>query len=221
MQKLPILALLLCLPFCLMAQPEGKYWSKSKAYEAAKALKEGVLVVCLPSNHNKITAMSASLDNPRVGENEKKRIRKLLAETVSESHSDNKIAIAAFRQEYRFSAVYFAYDTAVSQLRQGITEGYFLNDSLEMDTRASLAGKSWFVLRMGYTDAAQTSGAESFVMSDSTFEAFKSPFPAAVRLDNLGYLINRALAPEIAARKRMTKAARKLQERLGDFYGNE
>ena len=27
--------------------------------------------------------------------------------------------------------------------------------------------------------------------------------------------------PEIAARKRMTKAARKLQERLGDFYGNE
>lgn len=221
MQKLSILALLLCLTCLLMAQPEGKYWSKSKAYDAAKALKEGVLVVCLPSNHNKIKAMSALVNNPQVGENEKKRIRKQLETTVSESRSDNKIAIAAFRQEYRFSEVYFAYDTAVTQLRQGITEGFFLNDSLDMNPDASLAGKAWFVLRMGYTDASQTSGAESFTMSDSNLEALKPPFPAAIRLDNLGYLINRALAPEIAARKRMTKAARKLQERLGDFYGNE
>jgi len=178
-------------------------------------------VVCLPSNNNKIKALSALLDNPQVNENEKKRIRKQLTTTESESRSDNLTTIVAFRQEYRFSEVYFTYDTAITQLRKGIPDGYFLNDALETDPGVSLTGKTWFVLRMGYTDATQNSGAEAFILSDSSLNELQPPFPAAVRLDNLSYLINRALAPEIAARKRMTKAARKLQEKLSDFYGNE
>ncbi|MDZ4682657.1 MAG: hypothetical protein SH848_20250 [Saprospiraceae bacterium] len=221
MQKLSILALLLSLPCFLNAQPEDAGWSRRKAFESAKALKEGVLVVCLPSNNNKIKALSALLDNPQVNENEKKRIRKQLTTTESESRSDNLTTIVAFRQEYRFSEVYFTYDTAITQLRKGIPDGYFLNDALETDPGVSLTGKTWFVLRMGYTDATQNSGAEAFILSDSSLNELQPPFPAAVRLDNLSYLINRALAPEIAARKRMTKAARKLQEKLSDFYGNE
>jgi len=217
MSKLQILALFLCLPCFLMAQWEEKS-PRRKAYESAQALKEGVLVVCLPSNHNKIKALTAILDKAQVHENEKKRAWEQLTATITETDSDNKIAIAAFRTEYRFSEVYFAYDTAVTQLRQGITDGFFLNDSLELAPDISLTGKSWFVLRMGYTDASQTSGAEAFILSDSNLNALPPPFPSTIRLDNLGYLINRALAPEIAARKRMTKAARKLQERLGDFY---
>jgi len=220
MQKRSILALLLCLPCFLNAQPADT-WNGRKAFEAAKALKEGVLVVCLPSNNNKIKALSALLDNPQVGENEKKRIRIQLATTESESRSDNQTTIVAFRQEYRFSEVYFTYDTAITQLRKGITDGYFLNDTLETAPGVSLDGKTWFVLRMGYTDAAQSSGAEALILSDSNLSELAPPFPAAVRLDNLGYLINRALAPEIAARKRMTRAVRKLQEKLADFYGGE
>ena len=173
-------------------------------------------------SNNKIKALSALLDNPQVGENEKKRIRMQLATTESESRSDNRTTIAAFRQEYRFSEVYFTYDTAITQLRQGIADGYFLNDTLETAPAAvSLAGKTWFVLRMGYTDATQSSGAEALILSDSSLNELAPPFPAAVRLDNLGYLINRALAPEIAARKRMTRAVKKLQEKLADFYQGE
>ena len=222
MQKLHLLALLFCLPCFLMAQPEDTGASpRRKAYESIKALKEGILVVCLPSNHNKIKALSALLNNPQVGETEKKRIQEQLATTISESQSDNKITIAAFRQEYRFSEIYFAYDTAVIQLRNGIPGGFFLNDSLEVVPRTSLAGKPWFVLRMGYTDATQNSGAEAFMLSDSNLNELPPPFPAAIRFDNLSYLINRALAPEIAVRKRMTKVAKKLQQKLGDFYGEE
>ncbi|MFM9949833.1 MAG: hypothetical protein ACKV1O_17995 [Saprospiraceae bacterium] len=221
MQKRSILALLLLLPCFLNAQPEGATWTRRQAFEAAKALKEGVLVVCLPSNNKKIKALSALLDNPQVNENEKMRIRKQLETTESESRSDNLTTITAFRQEYRFSEVYFAYDTAIVQLRKGINDGHFLNDALETDPKVSLAGKNWFVLRIGYTDATQSSGAEAFILSDSSLNELQPPFPAAVRLDNLGYLINKTLAPEIASRKRMTKAVRKLQEKLGEFYGNE
>lgn len=221
MQKRSILALLLLLPCFLNAQPEGATWTKRQAFEAAKTLKEGVLVVCLPSNDKKIKALSALLDNPQVNDNEKMRIRKQLETTKSESRSDNLTTITAFRQEYRFSEVYFAYDTAIVHLRKGTIDGHFLNDALETAPDVSLAGKTWFVLRIGYTDATQSSGAEAFILADSSMKELQPPFPAAIRLDNLGYLINRALAPEIASRKRMTKAVKKLQERLGDFYGEE
>ncbi|NUN99406.1 MAG: hypothetical protein HUU01_02185 [Saprospiraceae bacterium] len=223
MKKLPVFALLCCLPCFLFAQAEEDTppGPKRKAYETVKSLKGGVLVVCLPSNHKKIKAFSALLDNPQVAENEKKRIRQQLETTLSEGRSDNLTAIAAFRQEYRFSDVYFAYDTAVIQLRNGATSGFFLSDALEVNTSTTLEGKFWMLLRIGYTDATQSSGAEAFILSDSNLNELQPPFPAAIRLDNLGYLINKTLAPEIAARKRMTKAAKKLQERLSDFYRGE
>lgn len=219
MHKTFSILLLLSFSCAVFAQEtEEPVGPRRQAYETAQALKQGTLIVVLPSHSNKIKAMKAMLDNPSVGDKDKERIGKQLETTMTEGRLNNRITIGAFREFYRFSEVYFAYDTATTQLRNGITEDFFLNDSLEVDEQLSVpAGKAWFTLRTGYMDAADSSGAEAFILSDRDFKELPPPFPGAVRLDNVNFLINRTLAPEIAVRKRMGKAVKKLEERLRDL----
>ncbi len=210
---------LVSLPIFLMAQPaEEEVSPRRKAMDNVEALKKGVLIVRLPSNAKKIKALSDLQNTPGLKPKVKSRVSRKLETTIAEGQSDNRTMVAIFREKYLFSELCFIYDTAVVQLKKGITDGYFLNDALEIDPGISIAGKNWFSLYIGYLDATQQSGAEAFILTDSSLNELPPPFPTAIRLDNLSYLINKALAPEIAVRKRMEKAVKKLQEKLKSFY---
>ncbi len=221
MQKTIALICLFAIPCFLMAQvDQDSLWLGRKDRHHIQTLKKGVLVVRLPAHQNKINALKKIIDNPKVSEKDKTKVREQLATTITEGRRDNRITQAAFRTNYRFSEVYFMYDTAVSQLKKGILTGHFLNDSLEIDPAITLKGRDWFTLRIGYLDATQQSGAEAMIITDNAFNDLTSPFPAVARLDNLSYLINKALAPDIAMQKRLWKAVKKLNDRLGEFYAD-
>lgn len=150
---------------------------KTKAYNAIKDLKEGILIVRLETNSRKIKELEKLLSDPGINAGNKKRLEYMLDETREQTASMNGILVEAFKTYYMFTEIRFMYDTAAHQLANGVEKGIFLNDGLQPDPSISLDGKSYLVVYHGKPFNSQIQQSNFLVVLDSDFHQLQTPFP--------------------------------------------
>lgn len=141
---------------------------KVRSEKAIQALKNGVLIVSIPGNHNKITYLQKLAENTKGAQ--KARFEQILQETVYETNRTALGIVKAIDSSYNFSPVLFMYDTATTLLKNGRRSGFFLDKSLRIDTTISLGDRPFLVFK-------QNPFADNWLMMDDSFKLLNPPFP--------------------------------------------
>lgn len=183
------------------------------AEQVAYTLQTDGLIVQIPTNARKIEAMQEVLNNGDLTAQNYSRLADRLATTIEETRQQAKLIIEAFANGYAIGPVYFIPDTSLVQLKEEHTSGYFYDQELNIDPSITLPD-DFVLLRMGYVNAATGSGAEAMMLTRSDLSPLQPPFPDAVTFNNVGYLFNKLLAPDIAERKRLEAAVNTLVRKL-------
>ncbi len=210
-------ALLLCLSFKTNAQELSRIERRAIAAQAITDLKDGVLVLRLKSKKNKITKIEELMASPRVSENEKNKLRRELERTIDERNRDNLSLTFAFDKNYKFSDIYYIYDTASVSLKNGQRSGIFLNKNLELDASISIPEGKFFVIRTGTTDNSVTTGVEALVIMDQNFKDLTRPFPYYVRVNSIGRLFTRIFNHRNLVKKDSNDIVLKLEKNLRKY----
>lgn len=162
----------------LFAQPLSREEALKAAESNIKALRDGVLVVRLESEAKKVAALEKMLDQEDLSASQKSRAKEQIEETIKQRDAINKGLVEGFREHYDFSEVYFVYDTSFAAVVGGLSSGFFLNDSLEIQPSIELPGGTFFTARFGNSDAASTTRLEdSLILMDAKGDDLQDPFP--------------------------------------------
>lgn len=148
-----------------------------QAAAAIQALKNGVLVMRLRSDHRKIEVLERQLATPNLKEKYRTRLQHLLEDTRRDVAIENQHLLAAFREHFDFTEVLFMYDTAIYSLNRGVHKGIFLNDSLLPDSTISLAGRPYRLARFG--SLSGMNHRKSLIGMDLNFKDLPAPFPTS------------------------------------------
>ena len=208
--------LLVCLsPFLLQAQDRKavKAEERRAALEMVDVVQEGGVIVRLATNARKIESMREVLDEGRLSASNRYRLEERIATTIAETQAQQELIVKTMREVYDIGPVYFIHDTTMVLLEGDQESGYFLNDNLEVDP-GIIRPADFVVARMGYTDAATTARAEALMLTDREQQQLPAPFPSAITFNNLGYALNRLLAPDIAERKRIEGMIERLRNKM-------
>lgn len=184
------------------------------AEAAVSALKSGGLIVRLPTNAKKIAGMQEVLSRDELSPNNRGRLQERLDETIAHTRTHNLLLIQLLSEQYQLGPLYFIPDTAYTLLQAKNSHGFFYNEQLELDPEIIQPSGDILIMRIGFTDASETARAEAFILSNSSQEDLIAPFPGAVTFDNVGFLFNKMLAPEIAERRRLEGAVKRLVRKL-------
>jgi len=205
--------------FSIPAQAQAQQTDpKERGKAVLDDLRSGVLIVRLPSDHRKTTALQEALDNDDLSETNKNYLQRELEGTKIERKKLNEELMQAFAENYTFSDVLFMYDTAMSLLNDGRQRGYFLDSMLQVDERLSLENRPYAVLRWGNTDQSTSTGAESLVLMDAQGENLTPPFPHAFKINRIGYLFNKFFSPSVAEERNFEKIVQKIEKQWTNFY---
>jgi hypothetical protein len=136
-------------------------------------LHQGILLVRLPSNRNKIQALADLLAQNDLEARDRERLEKTLQATKRETELMHHDYICAFREEYDFSRYAFFLDYNTPQLRDGKMP---IVHNAGSDTEP-LPENNWYILSVGHTPNMQIEGMQ---VLDSTFTSLEKPFPATV-----------------------------------------
>lgn len=202
---------------CFTSFAQNREAEKAERLEKAKltaaTLENEGLIVRIPTNARKIAGMREVLVDGKLSEVNRGRLKERLATTIAETEQQAKLITKIFRETYNIGPVYFIPDTALVLLKEEQASGYFYNENLEIDPEITLPD-DFVLLRIGYVDVATGSGAEALILTYSDLLPLQPPFPDAVTFNNMGYLFNKMLAPDIAERKRFEAVINKLTKRL-------
>ena len=171
------------------------------------------LIVRVPTNTRKINAMRAFLDTSALSTPNRSRLEERLETTIKETEAEAQALVQALRNQYTIGPLYFVPDTVFSLLQRTEGQGFFLNDERQIDP-SIVRPINFVTLTLGNTDLATGSGAEAFLLQDRDLKPLLPPLPDAITLNNLGYLFNQILTPDIAQRKRIEGAVNRLVKRL-------
>lgn len=173
------------LMLCLLSPPlqgqEGKMPADSldrdkQAIRHIIDMKEGVLLVRLPSFSNQLEVLEQSMKGKRRNRRLQKRKEGLLADRKNFARH----LMTAFRDTFSFSRVMFMYDTAMTQLLDGRTSGFLLDENLELDPQLALPkSKPVYTLRIGLTDYETSTRRMAMIVTDAENNDLQRPFPYA------------------------------------------
>ncbi len=187
------------------------------AQQAIKDLKKGVLVVRLKTGNSKIKAMQQVVSSQNVAEYDREKFEKKIVDYQREVRLENERLIQALRDHYSFSETIYMLDTSAIQLKNGVQEGYFLNENMKLDPGISLDGKPYLVLYYGNPISSRKSGVDGLVMLDSNLKELVEPFPFFSGIST----IKRALAKFFNKKEESefyNEMVVKLQKRLEEYY---
>jgi hypothetical protein len=159
---------------------------EERAQAAIASLKQGTLVVRLPSQRTKLEAMQAVMDDPNTSEAARRRLQTQKEFTIADTREFNLNARSAFQDNYDFSALLFIFDHSTDELQDGRSSGIFLDSTLEVDEAIQLRDPPFFFLRFGST----SSGVEAMVITDEHFRDLSKPFPFYQRLNDFSSFMN-------------------------------
>lgn len=165
--------------------------SRDNARTNITTIKTGALFVRLRTSELKITALK---NKGMVKEAEEIRLAQL---------TTNKEIVAAFRQEYQFSKVYFFYSSHSNKIKEGNHKGYLLNFELMPDS--SFTGQNYLI---GEFDESQNTQIDAFIIKDKNYEQIKKPFPAFIKQTEYG-----------VSTRSYNKIVKILNKNFVDFYG--
>jgi hypothetical protein len=189
---------------------------KEMALDAIHAIKDGVLILRLESNHRKIEEMERLADRNDLNEEEKSKWQMRVTAVKEDTRRRNRWLADAFAAKYDFSKLLIMYDTATQLLKQGVKSGYFLNQNLELDAEASLGEAPYRLVRFGKASYERSSSASGLVLLDQDFRELRSPFPYFVSL-NIFEKVRRQVNEKKPEYYEALVA--KLVHRLNKFYG--
>ncbi|MEO1513623.1 MAG: hypothetical protein AAFV95_01380 [Bacteroidota bacterium] len=186
---------------------------------AIKELKDGVLIVRLPSKHRKIEQLTQLLDNDKLSKRKRKRMQKLLDQAIEQRDRDGEGIWDAYTKNYDFSELYFTYDTSTVHLKNGLQSGFFLNAQKEVDPSISLAGRPFYLVGKGKVRERENSpGLDAFVILDKDFKRMKGPFPYYARYKTISVSYTNLVKPGESTRLMAVEAAKTFRNQFGYFY---
>lgn len=207
-------ALLLLLGFLTNAAAQQAVGAEAKA--SILALKDGVLVVRLPSNYRKIEALQKMVEAASK-EKDRERYAQMLEDTKASTRQNNLWLVGAFQKHYRFSKFLFMPDTASQQLKAGKRNGFFLNAELLPDPSIELADSTFFVAWYGTPSADEKTDTEGLTIADAAFNDLAYPFPFFTGRTTMRKLLENALT-KTKEKESFEKLVAKLDRRLNLFY---
>ena len=158
---------------------------KEKAAQQIFKLKESVLIVRLPSHHNKIEAFENLISETDISGKSRQSLIESLENTRSERDQFAQETMAAAQRYFSFTKVLFMYDSAQVGLTKGMKSGIFLNDQLKIDPSISLKVDTFFILRFGFPGHESTNHITSWIVSDRDLNDLQRPFPYYSRIYGL------------------------------------
>ena len=167
-----LVALLLCIlsSHTLMAQvPKTSMYT---AEEHIQRLHEGVLLIRLQTNQNKINALESLLDSSSIDTKDAEKIQKTLNKTIAETNEKNNNIVTAFDSEYAFSEYAFFFDKDSKGVFEGDIKplGSDLETPVEIDHTEPL-----YILAVGRT---QETSRDGYVILDGELDEVPRPFPS-------------------------------------------
>ena len=116
---------------------------RDRAFLAVKDMKEkGVLIVRLDTKEIKIKTFQRALAASTLKEKKRKRIQKMLDETINERDAINIAMAKAFQDSFSFCPVFICFDTSSNSLKAGIKKGIFYDRDLKPAPELSLPDSS-------------------------------------------------------------------------------
>ena len=202
---------LLVLAICyLWAAPSRAQRPHAVAESHILQLKEGVLIVVLPTRHKKIAELERLLASDELSDKSRRRLGRMLADTRASVASLQQALRNAFRDAYRFSAVAFAYDHEAVRLKPAELA---LTD-VSGAPFALPPGRPVYFAMLGRTDPQTGSSMEALLIADAQREVLQRPFPYYQRryppAAILDALIGAPGAEERHTRKMVARLNRKL-----------
>lgn len=162
----------------LLGQHQTNSFNAALAEEAINRLKEGVLILRLSSNSEKLRMLSELAQDENLKPRQKKRIEKITAATIAETNKLNRSLIAAFQKYFSFTKVLLMNDTEVQELKKGRRSGFFLDENLGLDSSVYLGERPYFIASYGpLTNSPTGSSVEGILVMDSKFQILPAPFP--------------------------------------------
>ena len=137
-------------------------------------LKEGTLLVRIPSKARKIETYQAVLDTATLDDKDRERMEKQLAKTIEESERFALDVARAIDSVYAFSDYAFYFDKDTRQIMSGEKLPYQsdLETSIELDLSLPI-----YILTIGHTPEMSIEG---YVIVGPDMEELPRPFPATV-----------------------------------------
>lgn len=185
---------------------------------AIQELKEGALIVRLPSHAKKIAAMEELIQDKSVSKRNKENLKRQVTLIKQEAKLRNEAIVNGFTTAYDFSDVLFIYDSDTKALQGGKTQGIFLNEKLEIDNSIELQERPYLFVRFGQTDLSTTTGVEGMIITDKNLVDLRKPFPFYVREGGIRYLMDKIFDKKNADMRNMPRMAAKLNGNLKDYF---
>lgn len=216
--KTNILLLLICTA-CEMAFAQ----TPADPAQSIRELKDGVLVVRLRTQSNKIARLKEYIAKEPAGSPTASRLAAQLNETEEQVATENRLLAMAFREMYQFSEVLFVADTLAPRLDEQDPGAIFLDENLQPDPSRSIGRRSFLVAGMGtasYSDAAAGND-ESLVVYDRNFNRMEKPFPSYSSVTAISLLFKRLTNSEDEVEVfHYRKMVSRLDRRLNQYYQN-
>lgn len=153
-------------------EPTRRQLAAEDAYNQISELKNGVLLVRLATSTAKIKALKA-------------RGRRTEAEEIeAEQHRINREIIRAFRRKFDFCRVEFFLATDSRKVKEGKSEGIFLDDQLNPDSSITVNSlAAVYTAEFGSTARGTGGGVDisALVIMDRNFNMLEKPFPYYTR----------------------------------------
>jgi hypothetical protein len=149
--------------------------TKTDPVRDIQALKNGVLLVRLPTGAAKIAKLQELMEREDAGSAYQKRLQQELVRTREDTERQNRALVRAFRDIYKFSDAMFFFDTSAPALKAGNHTGIFLDDFLQADPGQSLDGRFYLVAAIGVTQEAALD--DALIVYNANYDPMPKPFP--------------------------------------------
>jgi hypothetical protein len=149
--------------------------TKTDPVREIQALKDGILLVRLPTGSAKIAKLQELIEREEAGSAYQQRLQEELVRTREDTERQNRVLVGAFRDIYKFSDAMFFFDTSATALKAGNHKGIFLDDFLQPDPGQSIDGRFYLVAAIGVTQEAALE--DALIVYDANFDPMPKPFP--------------------------------------------
>jgi hypothetical protein len=154
------------------------------ALEHALSLKNGCLVVILPTYDKKIAHLQSLIGAPQVSVKKKKRLEKLMVETLADRDTTNVKFMQNFPKGYQFSSLYFLYNKDFVEFINSGDPRWLRDAQGHPLTEAEALCEEIYFGHKHRLRAENTAGGYYFVITNRDLQIIPKPFPAFLPLEN-------------------------------------
>ncbi len=173
-----IVAILFVIPLQTFCQVISDKPESQRAYQAIQELKNGVLILRLNSEKEKLEKIEIMIQSTTLEAKDRARLERISKETIWVRDQQNTALVKAFRKFYSFSDVLFLFDFNVPELKSPGSKPLFLNDLLETDSSKNLADRPYYIVSFGRRlNSPTASEVEGLLVVDKNIVEMEKPFP--------------------------------------------